>query len=79
MRNAEALEVWLVQRHKANPGADITVNMVRQRGPNPLRVRAKLDAALDLLIDHGRIRVTKAPGSKREYITIAPAVVLHWS
>lgn len=79
VRNAEALEVWLVQRHKANPGADITVNMVRQRGPNPLRVRAKLDAALDLLIDHGRIRVTKAPGSKREYIKIAPAVVLHWS
>lgn len=79
VRNAEALEVWLVQRHKANPGAAITVNMVRQRGPNPLRVRAKLDAALDLLIDHGRIRVTKAPGSKREYITIAPAVVLDWS
>ncbi len=79
VRNAEALEAWLVQRHKANPSADITVNMVRQKGPNPLRVRAKLDAALELLNDHGRIRVTKAPGSKREYITIAPSVVLDWS
>lgn len=79
VRNAELLEEWLVRKQKADLRADITVNMVRQTGPGKLRVRAKLDAALDLLADHGRIRVTKLPRSKREYITIAPAVMLEWS
>ena len=81
--DAETLEGWLVGHHKklAREGAADTlcVNMVRQLGPNRLRVRARADAALQLLQDHGRLRVQKGQGTKTEYIQIAPQVLAEWS
>lgn len=82
VQNAEQLEAWLVGHHKKlarQKAADtLTVNMVRQLGPNRLRVRSRADAAIQLLQDHGRIRVQKVHGSKPEYIQIAPQVLAEW-
>ena len=82
--DAEALETWLVVHHKklGRTGASDTlaVNMARQLGPNRLRTsRARLDGALQLLQDYGRIRVQKGTGSKTEYIQIHPKVLAEWS
>lgn len=79
IRGAEMLEQWLVTQLRKSPGADITVNMVRQKGPNALRVRQKLDAAVELLEDHGRIRIIRPTGNKKRYIMVAPQVIAEWS
>jgi hypothetical protein len=79
VRHAEMLEEWLVRHHREKAGADITVNMVRQKGPGALRVRIKLDAAVELLQDLGRIRVIQTTGTKKRYIMIAPSVIKEWS
>lgn len=82
VRNAELLEEWLTRQIRLNRNLEasgITVNTVRQKGPYALRVRTKLDAAVELLEDHGRIRVSQAPGSKKRYITVAPQVIREWS
>lgn len=79
IQHAEKLEEWLVREWRKRKGQSLTVNMARQSGPNALRVRTKFDAAIDLLKDHGRIRIYKEPGSKTEYILIAPAVLIEWS
>lgn len=79
IQHAEKLEEWLVRKWRERKGESLTVNMARQSGPNALRVRTKFDAAIDLLKDHGRIRVYKEPGSKTEYILLAPAVLVEWS
>lgn len=80
VRNAELVEVWLVRRLRMNPKADITVNMLRQQGPGALRkLRVKLDAAIELLEDHGRIRTAQGHGTKKRYITVAPQVIREWS
>jgi len=78
--NAELTEQWIVA-HFRNPKreGDLTVNMVRQRGPNAIRGGNKLRDALDLLQDHGRLRVVKPYGNKREIIIPAPAVMVEYS
>lgn len=78
VRHAEKLEEWLVRQIRAKR-TDITVNIVRQKGPGALRVRAKLDAAVELLEDHGRIRLIQPTGTKKRYIMVAPQVVREWS
>ena len=82
VRNAELLEEWLARQFRLTKDLDksgITVRNVQQMGPGPLRVRTKLDAAIELLEDHGRIRVSQVPGSKKRYITMAPQVIREWS
>lgn len=79
VRLAEMLEEWLVRQVRAKKNADITVNMARQKGPNALRVRQKMDAAVELLEDHGRIRIIKPTGTKKRYIMVAPQVIREWS
>lgn len=82
VRNAELLEEWLARQFRLTKDLDksgITVRNVQQMGPGPLRVRTKLDAAIELLEDHGRIRISQVPGSKKRYITMAPQVIREWS
>ncbi len=82
VRNAELLEEWLTRQIRLDRNLDvsgITVRTVQQKGPGPLRIRPKLDAAVELLEDHGRIRVIQTPGSKKRYITVAPQVIREWS
>jgi hypothetical protein len=83
LRNAEKLEIWLVEKHKEairqKRETTITVNIIRQKGPNALRGGKRIDDALELLADHGRVRVQKAEGSKSRYVTLAPSVVFEYS
>lgn len=73
--HAEQLEAWLVREHRARKGAEVTVNDARQKGPGPLRERGKLDVAVQLLDDHGRIRLYKPAGKKTLKIVICPDVI----
>lgn len=79
VRNAELLEEWLVGEFKKRKGASITVNDVRQKGPGAIRLKRKLDDAIDMLESHGRIVVWQTPGNKKRYIEIAPQVINEWS
>lgn len=84
VRNAELLEEWLVRKHKdairEKRETAITVNTIRRMGPGALRgTKGAIDEALELLQDHGRIRVQKLAGGKSQYVTVAPQVVFEWS
>lgn len=84
LRNAELLEMWLMQKWKdailAGQIPEITVNTIRQKGPNALRgKKALVDDALELLGDHGRVRVFAMPGSKSRQVLIAPQVIAEYS
>ena len=85
VQDAELVERFVVEQMKlvlkgkleANK---LTVNRVRQHGPGALRGKRKdIDAAIETLCDHGRIRVFSDPGSKSRRITVAPAVMLEYS
>lgn len=78
VRNAELLEEWIVRQHRSRNAVELTVNMVRQKGPNSLRSRVKLDAAIELLVDHGRIRVFNPSGTKKHQIIVSPLVFEDW-
>lgn len=83
MRNAELLEEWLVKKFKEAAFAEqefsMTVNMVRRKGPGSLRGGKRIDEALELLGDHGRVRLLQPPGTKSKYVLIAPQVIEEYS
>jgi Protein of unknown function (DUF3987) len=85
VQDAELVEQFLVAQMKlvlrgkldANK---LTVNRIRQHGPGALRGKAKdIDAAVETLCDHGRIRVFSEPGSKSRRIAVAPEVMLEYA
>ena len=79
LNNAELLEGWLVEHFKqarwAKQAWDMRVNMIRQKGPNALRGGKRIDDALELLRDHGRVRIIQLSGSKSKQVLIAPKVI----
>jgi hypothetical protein len=83
LRHAELLEVWLIDQHKKlrreKTEWNMTVNMIRQKGPNALRGSKRVDGALELLKDYGRIRVISPSGTKSQYVLIAPQVIAEYS
>ena len=83
VRNAELLEAWLVQKSKEAKWEKqewvMTVNTIRQKGPNALRGGKRIYDALELLKDHGRVRVLPMQGSKSKLVTIAPQVIEEYS
>ena len=83
VRNAELLEAWLVQKWQEGKWEKqewtMTVNTIRQKGPNALRGGKRVDEALELLKDHGRVRVLPMQGSKSKLVTVAPQVIEEYS
>lgn len=83
VRNAELLEGWLVQKYKeagwAGQVFEMKVNTARRMGPGPLRGAKRFDDALELLRDHGRVRVLPMLGSKSKLVVIAPQVIAEYS
>jgi len=83
MRNAELLEAWLVQKYKEagweKQAWQMKVNTIRQSGPGPVRDKRRLEDALELLRDHGRIRVLPMLHSKSKLVVIAPQVIAEYS
>lgn len=79
VRNAELLEEWLVKKFSEASDAgqefNMTVNIVRQKGPGSLRGGKRIDDAFALLADHQRVRLLQYPGSKTKYVFIAPQVI----
>lgn len=78
VHHAQVLEDWLVsevkRRARAKEDVLVAVNEVRQRGPNALRGGGKIDAAVELLCDLGRVRLFKRIGRKGHDIVLAPTV-----
>lgn len=73
LANAVLLDEWLIG-HCRNKGVDtISTRVTSQYGPAKLRDKAKLNAAIQELIDHGRI-VLLQNGRKRE-IQINPNLI----
>lgn len=83
LRNAELLEEWLVKKfNEATSNGhefNMTVNIVRQNGPGQLRGGKRIDDALQLLGDHGRLRVLPMLGSKSKQVFIAPQVIKEYN
>ena len=59
--DAIKLDTWLI-KHAIEHPAGIPKNLVRQKGPNPLRNKARLDAAIEFLQDNERLRLFKDRG-----------------
>jgi hypothetical protein len=79
VHHAQLLEEWLVgqvkrRRGKENADVFISVNEARKLGPNALRGGGRVDAAVELLHDLGRLRLFRRTGRKGHDIIIAPAV-----
>lgn len=83
VRNAELIEAWLVQKWKealwSKQDWRMTPNIILQKGPNAVRKKSIVDEALELLVDHGRVRVLRSQGSKSKRVLIAPQVIEEYS
>ena len=56
VRDAQTLLAWLHGRHMAT----VTAAILQKSGPGPLRHKARLDPAIDVLIEHGWLMSTYA-------------------
>lgn len=85
VQHAELVEVFLVAQTKLIlrgklDASRLTINRIRQHGPGALRGKKKvIDAAIETLCDHGRIRVYTEPGSKARQVSVAPQVMAEYS
>jgi putative DNA primase/helicase len=59
MSDAVRLDVWLIERCRRHGVTSVAKNDVLQLGPNALRTKARRDAALDVLKELGRVRVSE--------------------
>ncbi|MFG6458731.1 YfjI family protein [Roseateles sp. BYS96W] len=74
--NAEALEWWLAEQCFAREGRTYPAASVLRLGPNKLRTKAARDAALDVLIAHGRIYQECDKKDRSLNTLVLPAAVL---
>jgi len=83
VHHAQILEEWLVRevKRRGRKGADVlvAVNEVRQLGPNALRGGGRLDAAIELLHDLGRLVVLRRTGRKGYDLVLATPVLREYS
>lgn len=82
LRHAELVEKWLVEQYnkmrRAKTPWSMTANTVLQNGPNVIRSKVAVTAALELLADHGRVRILSPSRTKSRYIVIAPQVIAEY-
>lgn len=78
VRNANAVEEWLVRKRIEKGIMGTSVAQIQRAGPNPVRERPKLDAALELLQAHHRVYVHgMSANSKKVYMS--PYVIKEWT
>ncbi|MFL6600170.1 MAG: YfjI family protein [Steroidobacteraceae bacterium] len=77
MRNADTLEEWLVNKRIAKKLFRNRVAQIQRAGPSCIRERKDLDAALDLLEAHNRIRVI-GTGERTKFVYVNPDVLKEW-
>ena len=64
--DARLLDAWLAQM------GDVPARMILNSGPNPLREKARRNAAIEVLVELGRVRVER--GGRREMLARNPAL-----
>jgi hypothetical protein len=57
LRAASLLEEWVVGRCRVQHHESITFKDIQQRGPNSLRMKKDLEAAVNVLVEHGRAKI----------------------
>jgi hypothetical protein len=72
LSNARRLDAWLVDYCRRNGTREVKRRTIQNEGPNPVRGKAALDAALAELAEAGRIR--EADDGRRKVIRINPAL-----
>ncbi len=70
---ARRLDAWLVDYCRREGVREVERRTIQNRGPNPVRGRAALDAALAELAEAGRVR--EADDGKRKLVRVNPALL----
>jgi putative DNA primase/helicase len=71
--NAVKLDAWLIGYCKQNKVARVSTRDIQREGPNCIRTKAILDAALEELTEAGRVRVVR--DKQRKNVEINPALL----
>jgi putative DNA primase/helicase len=71
--NAAKLEAWLVRRIKATGELQTKTTLIQKEGPNAVRHKPELLAALDELKRRGRVRTVR--DGRADLVEVNPAVV----
>jgi putative DNA primase/helicase len=71
--NAKQLEVWLMDQCRRENITEMPFNRIQKYGPNRMRAKKLLDAAVDVLEGAGRIRRQKR--GRKNILQINPAVL----
>ncbi len=74
LANAGRLESWLIDRCKRTGGNQVPTKEVQQYGPNGLREKAVIDAAMQELEELGRARHHHE--GRRKFLVLNPALLL---
>lgn len=69
--DAAKLSHWIADYCRRERRSEVAKNYVRQHGPSLLRSKKRLDAALEVLVEHGHVRVTTS--EKTMMIEVNPA------
>lgn len=72
VQHANLLLPWLQKRFASNYNQPIRKNKLYQYAPNPVRPKSKMNAALDVLVSWGKIRIEVEPGGKKIYVYPGP-------
>ena len=73
LSTARRLDAWLVDFCRRDGVREVERRTIQNRGPNPVRGRAGLDAALAELADAGRIR--EVEDGRRKLVRVNPALL----
>ena len=71
--NARRLDAWLIDRCRMSGSAEVSRHDILNGGPNPVRNRLALDAALADLVEAGRIRQTER--GRKCLVVVNPALL----
>lgn len=72
VQHANLLLSWLQKHFASNYNQPIRKNKLYQYAPNPVRPKSKMNAALDVLVSWGKIRIEVEPGGKKIYVYPGP-------
>lgn len=72
LSNARRLDAWLLDYCRRGGLSEVERRTIQNRGPNPIRGKAALDAALAELVEAGRIRENE--DGRRKLVRINPAL-----
>jgi putative DNA primase/helicase len=72
LSNARKLDTWLIDRCARDGIVEVPRRMIQNEGPNPVRNKSGLAAALAELVEAGRVRVIEG---RRKLVLVNPALL----